>query len=337
MAKTFFETTDALTREAFEEVLFQDTAKETFWANFMGAGNNNIVQTDDRFTKEKGDRITFGIAARLGGLAGTVRGEETLEGKEDKLNTSSFDVTLERVRFAIRDRGALDRQRPAFSLDNVSMMKLRDRGSEVIDDLAFEKIYDSPTTTIFGGDATSKATLDTTDLITPDLASRLRAIASTGRNRRQTPIRGIQLQGRKWWIYLTHPDSMHDLFEDPQFQQARREAEVRGDQNPIFTGSRAIYNGVVFQEHESVEIFTDGGAGANVPGVRSLFLGQQALVWAWGQRPEIVAKEFDYDDEHGFAWGIIAGIEKPKFDLGQGAFDYGSFEVNTARTKLSDA
>jgi len=336
MAKTTFETDNALTRKAFEERLFRDTIKEAYWSRFMAPGENAVVMVDDRFTREQGDRITFGLAARLGGLAQAVRGEGQLEGAEQRLTTSSFNVTLEKIRVAVRDRGSLDRQRAVFSIDNISMERLRGQGSEIIDDLAFEKIYLSPTTTFFGGDATSEGDLDTTDLITPELLSRIKAAAITGRNRRQTPLRPIRIEGKSWYIMLVHPDVMHDMFEDSAFLQARREAEVRGEANPIFQGAKAIYNGVIIHEHESVEIFLDGGGGSNVPGARNLFLGQQSLVWAWGKRPQVVAEEFDYGDEHGFAWGFLAGVAKPTFDTGKGTNDYGSFQVTTARTRISD-
>jgi hypothetical protein len=60
-------------------------------------------------------------------------------------------------------------------------------------------------------------------------------------------------------------------------------------------------------------------------------MGAQALVWAWGQREQVIQKNFDYENEHGYAWGIIAGTAKPVFN----SLDYGSFGVYLARTKIA--
>ena len=46
-----------------------------------------------------------------------------------------------------------------------------------------------------------------------------------------------------------------------------------------------------------------------------------------------MGKNFEYDEEHGFAWRMTARCKKPKFD----SKDYGVAALYTARTKVSDA
>ncbi len=156
--------------------------------------------------------------------------------------------------------------------------------------------------------------------------------ALTGYNMTQTPLRPIKINGKNYFVLLVHPDVMGDLKNDATFAQARREALDRGKDNPIFQGSEAIWDGVVIHEHVNGPIYNNWGSGANVSGAKCVLMGAQALIWAWGKRPEVVAEEFDYKEEHGYAWAITAKVNKPSFN----SKDYGSVAVFVARTKTSD-
>ncbi len=125
---------------------------------------------------------------------------------------------------------------------------------------------------------------------------------------------------------------MHDLRIDSTFQNFLRDAEKRGPENPLFTGSAAIVNGVVIHEHEKMPIATNGG-GSSLAWASCVLMGAQALCWGWGKRPEVVMRDFDYGNEHGYAWGMIAEGGKPQFN----SEDYGSLGVYVARTQVSDA
>jgi N4-gp56 family major capsid protein len=331
MATTAFTTDNALTKKAWEEQLFRDTVKESYFSKFMGEGKSKLVQTKTRLEKEKGDNITFGIRMRLTGAG--VEDNETLEGKEEDLATYDYDISLKRYRHAVKDDGELTRQRAVFSIDAESQDALKEWGVEKIDALCFTAIQASPTKIFYGGTATSTATLTATDKLTPTLISKAKTWANTGGNRAQTPLRPIKINGKNFYVLLVHPDVMFDLKQDSTFAQARREALDRGKDNPIFMGSEAIWDGVVIHEHENMDIATTWGAGADVTGAKCSLMGAQSLVWAWGKRPQVIAKDFDYGEKHGFAWGMTARTGKPVFN----SKDYGSLAVYVARTQISDA
>ena len=338
MGKTTFTTDDALTKKLWEEQLFRDSLKESYFSRFMGKGADNIVQVKDALTKSKGDKITFGIRMRLTG-AGVTEGM-ALEGAEESLTTYNDSVTLHQYRHAVRDNGALDRQRAMFSIDDESTAALRGWGAEKIDKLNFDAILDSPTiifyktssgSTSTSTAATAKAALTAADgKITPAMVSYIKAYAKTGGGRTYVPLRPVRVDGKDYYILLVHPDAMYDWKTDPTYIQTVREAEVRGPTNPIFAGSVAVWDGVVIHEHENCTIADDGGSGA-IPWTKGVFMGQQALVWAWGKREEVIQKNFDYENEHGYAWGIIAGVTKPTFN----SLDYGSLGVYLARTDIA--
>lgn len=330
MAQTELNTDNALTKKAWEEKLFRDTVKETYFSKFMGQGKGSIVQVKNALLKGKGDQITFGIRMRLTG--DPITGNGTLEGNEQKLTTHDYSILLERYRFGVRDRGELTRQRAVFSVDTESREALQEQGVEHVDALCFDAVQANPTKIFYGGTASSTANITATDKITPAIISRTRVWSLTGGNRAQTPLRPIMIKGKKYFVLLVHPDVMYDLKQDSTFAQARREALERGRENPIFSGSEAVWDGVVVHEHENMDIVSNWGSGGNVPGARCTLMGAQALVYAWGARPKIVPKKFDYDEQHGYGWGITARCGKPVFD---GA-DYGSVAMYVARTQVSD-
>ncbi len=337
MAKTAFATGNALTKKAWEETLYRDTLKESYFSRFMGSSADSLVQVQDKLTKEKGDKITFGIRMRLSG-AGVTEGS-TLEGNEEKLTTYDHSILLEEYRHAVRDSGPLDRQRVTFSIDEESVAALKGWGAEKIDALCFAAIGASPTRyfsvqsgTITTGTSDPSASVTATDLISVELLDFVKTWARTGGNRTQTPLRPIKVDGKNYYVVLVHPDVLYDLRRDSTWAQAAREALERGPNHPLFTGASYLWNGMVIHDHENISLATDWG-GASVSGAKCVFMGAQALVWANGMRPKIVAEEFDYGNEHGYAWGMLAKTNKPKFN----SLDYGSVAVWVARTKISDA
>lgn len=338
MAKTAFATNNALTKKLYEEKLFRDTIKESYFSKFMGEGSENIVQVNNALTKDQGDNVTFGIRMRLSGDG--VTSGMTLEGNEEALTTYDFGVALEQYRHAVRDRGALDRQRAMFSIDSESETALRDWGAEKIDKLCFEALNAAPSKIFYktsagvlstGTAATAKSALTAADSkLTIPMLQNMRTWCLTGGNRSQTPIRPIKVEGKNHYVLLVHPDVAYDIKQDSTYTGYVQYAMERGDSNPLFTGSVAIVDGVVIHSHENMPIATDGGSGS-VAWSKAALVGAQALCWAWGQRPKLVQKNFDYDNEHGYAWGLIAGVGAPKFN----SVIYGSVGIYLARTNIS--
>jgi len=262
-----------------------------------------------------------------------VTGDNTLEGNEEKLQTYNHDVVLEQYRHAVRDAGGMTRQRAMFSIDEQSKLAIMDWGSEKLDALLFSAIDGSPTKQLWGGSATSKATLTTSDTLTEWLISKAKAWAITGGNRGQTPLRPVKVGGKNYFVLVVHPDVMYDLKQSTAFLNARREAEKRGSENPLFTGSSAIWDGVVIHEHENCTIGTDAGSGGNVPYANCYLMGAQSLCLAWGKRGSVVQETFDYGNQHGYAYGMICKASKPSFN----SKDYGSLHIQIARTQIADA
>ena len=340
MATTNFTTDNALTKKAWEEKLYRDASKDSYFSKFMGEGSDNIVQVNNKLSKDSGDEITFGIRMRLSG-AGVGEGTQ-LEGNEEALTTHNFKVTLAQARHAVRDAGAMARQRALFTISTEARSALKDWLSEKQDALKFTALASAPTRCFYHVDttysttgtyATAKAALNaTTSKITPQLLDFAKAWALTGGNRAQTPLRPVKIKGKMYFAVVMHPDVAYDLRQDTKWFETVQNALPRDEENPIFSGALGVWNGMVLHDHESVPIYLNGGGGA-VPGSDIYLMGAQSLCWANGQRMPIVEKKFDYDNEVGHALGMIYGVGKPKFN----SKDYGSVCIPVARTRISDA
>lgn len=257
MAKTNFTTNNELTKKAWSEKMHRDAVKESYFSKFMSSGADNIVTEKTELSKDRGDQITVGIRMRLSGT-GVTEGQQ-LEGNEEALTSHSMKITLAQYRHAVRDAGAMARKRALFDVSAESSAALKDWMSEKIDSLAFDalglgvgassfpsKIFYKTSSGVAatGAEATAKDALTVADgKLTLNFLSFLKTWAKTGGNRAYVPLRPVRVEGKDYYVLLTHPDALYDLRADSAFQQAMREAEVRGPSNPLFQDATAIWDG----------------------------------------------------------------------------------------------
>ena len=140
----------------------------------------------------------------------------------------------------------------------------------------------------------------------------------------------FQVEGKDYYVLLVHPEVSYDLFQLPAFQQIQREANLRGDENPLFAGALGMYDGVVIHEHEGITTADNMGSGNNVKGARNLFLGAGAGLCAGIGEMNWVEKTFDYGNKLGIAAGQIYGVGLSTFD----SKDYAVIQYISARTDL---
>ena len=341
MAKNSFATSDNLTKKAWDEKLFRDVVKESYFTKFMSEKGDNIVHVKTQLEKTQGDKVTFGLRMR-GEFAG-VTGSTVMEGNENRLDFYNNSVSLELYRIAVRTGGALDKKRVMFSIDDEAREALRESGTNKIEQLCFDALFVDGTSTVYQTSATNflrtataataKGALHATNsIMTPSFISALKTFAKTGGARGTVPLRPIKVDGKDYYVLLVHPDVIYDLKQNTVIQNAWANARERSMENPLFRDAEVIWDGVLVHSNERVEIGTNAG-GASVPYSRGVLMGAQALVWAWGQRPETVTDTFDYDNETGYCWNMMSGCLRSQFN----SADYGSISVYCARTNVSGA
>lgn len=375
MAKGNTVSIDALRPEIWAKELYADVIDNLYFTTngMMGKGSNNVVELKDELMKSRGDTVTFGLTAKLDAATGVSSGGE-LEGQENKITPYSESISIDSEDFAVRLTGVLDEQKNSYDMRMDAKEKLSIQLQEFIEMQVFLKlggVQNTSLTDVNGNVVGTKATwsntptqiaaadtaagygdrylcadytngadsLATTDLITPDLISRVRVKASLA----EPKIVPLKINGRRHYILFVHPWQAYDLRNNATFAQARREAEVRGSENPIFTGALGVWDNVIIHEHEYVPFldisvagnnFAASGSGTDISAdcFRALLCGQQAAGFAKCNYGSLawVEKKFNYDRQTGFATGVMGGIDKIVFN----SKEYGVVALDTSATSL---
>lgn len=367
--------TAALRPEIWQKELMKDVMDNMYFTQngLMGEDENNIIQIKGDLKKSNGDTITIPLTAKLSGNG--VTGDSELEGNEEAISPYYDQVVISQKRFAVRLTGRLDEQMNAYNMRQDAKNKLSIRLQEFLERQFFMKLAGVANLTItdvagtvvaadatwsntadqvptadsaagYGArylcaDYTSGATsLAATDLLTPELISKAKVKAMIA----SPQVRPLKINGSNYYVLFVHPYQALDLKNNATFAQARREADVRGKDNPIFTGALGIWDGVIIKEHEYVPFLDISVAGHNfesssagtdyaaVDAYRALLCGKQAAVYAQCNNDNgWVEETFDYKNKVGFATGIIGGIQKMTFN----SKDYGVISIDTAATAIS--
>jgi N4-gp56 family major capsid protein len=315
--------------------LQSEVSKGVYFSKFMGEGPGSAIHVK-QMEEGKGKDVTFGLVSQLSGSA--ITGDSSLEGNEQSLSTFSNTVTTNQKRLAVRDTGKFANSKVLYDFRSTSLDLLKTQYSELIDADIFSALSTtSGTHAYYRADATlsvyatsdPKAALASTDGITLADISALKTLAqiSGSANYRMRPIR---VDGNDYYVMVIHPEVAYDLFELDEFQQIQREAQVRGNDNPLFKGALGIYNGVVIHSHEGVNTFDNGG-GAAVKGARNLFMGAQAACFAESSDMMWIEKTFDYGNQLGISAAKIYGVDISDYN----SKDYGVIQYVSARTDLS--
>jgi N4-gp56 family major capsid protein len=345
MAQTSFSTNDAQTKKVYDENLYRDSRVESYWEKFRGKTQDSLVQVKTDLTKEKGDTIKFNMRRRLRGAG--VR-NTILKGNEEALEFADDSVSINYDRHAVSDDGSLSRQRVVFDIDDESESALKVWGSEHMDDMCFDAAFDASNTThilyrnssaafkLTGTAGTASGAMHATgSLLTPQFITQIKSWAKSGGDRLIIPIRPIMFKGKKYYVLLAHDDLICELKLNTELRDMWKNAVERGYDNPLFSDAELMVDGVLIHSHESCPTATAGGVYYG----QAIFMGAQALLWAEGgrrgSRPEIIKETDDYQDINQYAWGVMAGVKKPKFDVDGTDANYGSVMVYASATQVA--
>lgn len=346
------QTTTNLQGKVWLRDLFADVPSILFMDRFMGEGPNNPIQVKSDLTKKAGDTIVCPLTVKLSGAG--VSGDGELEGNEEEIVSYDFQPKLDQLRHAVRLKGRMDEKKAAYNMRSDAKDKLKLWWAERIDREIISKLSGdiagtvtsgavhantptAPSTNrkIFAGGVAAEGSLTPSmvfDTKVLDAAKQKAKVTIAGVPR----VRPIKMEdgaykGLDMYICIVHSYQATDLRKDPVWNQAQREANVRGDQNPIISGSLGVWNGVIVYESDLCYTSTDGDS--STPIARALFLGQQAGVFVEGEEGNWVEKSFDYGNKWGIAAGRIFGVQKTVFN----SVDYGMITIATAATVASTA
>ena len=365
---------DALRPELWQKELYKDVMDNLYFKKFMGTGENNIIQIKSDLKKSPGDTVTLPLTVKLSGNG--ITGDSELEGHEEAISAYSDSIAIDQIRNAVRLTGKLDEKKNAYNMRMDAKNKLSIWAQEFIERQFFFKLGGVNNTsltdvngTVVGArcawsnspdqvpaadtaagygarylcaDYTLGAdSLAATDLLTPELISRAKVKAMTA----SPQVRPLRIEGKDHYVMFIHPWQAYDLKNNATFAQAQREAQVRGNSNPIFTGALGVWDGVILYDHEYVPYlnaatttmmnFNSATAGTQfangIKAFRAVLCGKQALGFVQtADSFQMVEETFDYKNKVGYATGLIGGIQKITFN----SKDYGVIAVDTSATAL---
>lgn len=346
-----------------QKELYREVWEEDFFAKYglIGKDANSVIQLKTDFTKEQGDAMV--VTLSLEPSDDGIHADGWVEGNEMDMDFVHDTITLDEYGHAMRTKGKLTEQR--FNSGNLrGEMKTalanwwnNKKSTWIFKQLSGTAFYGYPgtasgtpgsltevgnaavanTNVIYGGDASSTATIDETDTLTPDLISIAKLSAKTGYINSSTQIHKVRptmVNGKPYYIMICHPYALFDLKKTDEWKQAMLEAERRGPENPIFTGATAIFDGVIIYESDKVVTASTWGSGGNVYGAINLLLGAQAGAVAVAQDgPDWVEDQFNYGKKWGVYTGMIMGVKKTQFYINTSASsktDFGVIAIKTA-------
>lgn len=317
-----------------KELVQQAWAKDTwdvalnnmFFNKFTGTTVDSIVQIKNELQKQAGDKITIGLLMKLKGAG--VTGDNTLEGNEEEMIFRDFSITIDQIRNGVRIGGKMEEKKTDIPLRTKAKEALANWYTEYLDGSIFKALTANPTAdrTIFAGTAKSEGALTTADKFTTDIIGKAKRLAMANPTAK---IRPVKINGSNMYVLIIDPWQARDLRADPKWLQAQEHANIRGNDNPIFSGALGMYEGVVVHENEQISRTATGSASAKVG--HALFLGAQAAVLATGSNPTWEEDDFDYHNQYGVAMGRIMGVAKTQFKFnGSTPTDFGCINIMTA-------
>lgn len=351
MANTIIGLNDAKAVKRFSAFLAVDVGRTSYFnKKMMGVGPDSglPIQMLTQLESDAGEQITFDLSMQL--KQQPTEGDDPIEGKQEDLKFYTDQVYIDQMRGSVSAGGRMTRKRTLHDLRSVARKRSAEWWARVFDELYFMYLsgargvntdYTFPTGytgfannalqapdadhIVYGGAATSKASLANTDTFTIKLVDKLIAKATTmGGGTEEIPqIQPVKIDGEDHYVMVLHPWQVYDLRTNVgtggwlDLQKAAATAE--GRKSPIFKGGLGMHNNVVMHEHKGIVRFSDYGSGANLSAARSLFMGAQAAVSAFGSPG--TGHRFDWQEETEDRGNILVvttntifGVKKTRFN-----------------------
>lgn len=356
MARTQILPTDPGAVKVWAAKVALDSAKKRYFAKMIGGEGSYmpVIEKTDLEAKP-GDEVTTTLIAKLRGKP--VEGQEKLAGRIQKLTSATHKMRIDKHRQAVNVGDVMDQKRVNWSIPEQARDRLSDYMGEVYDEqitmtaagargvgdeiqhypvgyAGFPNAFVAPDAAhvmYFDGSRANPAALTANDKLGTNVIDKLvlRAKKQIGGVVDNKPVRmeQIRVDGGKHFIYLACPESMYDIRREVgdagwlTLEKAKTTAE--GSKSVLFTGGKALYNGVLIDETQTCIKFdntTAGGSYGTPQVARNLFMGANAVAVAHGTKSqrdgmkyELSESDEDYGEEGVIIVRMIAGFSKCRF------------------------
>lgn len=323
---------------------------ECFWVDFMGNGDNSILQVANEMKKVRGaDRALFTLIPDLTSTG--VVGGGTLRGNEEAMTSQTCEVQIDYIRNAVINSGKMDDQRSVIDFREHAKDSLGNWRAQTMDGLIFNTLSgigyanetdgsarvvaagQTPLTGLtFAADVTAPTanrhfnatatglTIGSTASISSANVFTYKTVLAANAEAQVKGLKPLKNGGSTYYVLVVHPYQMMQLKADADFNRNLITAGERGDKNPVFNGAVVTMDGMIIHKHNRVVNTKRAASGSKwgtsglVDGARALLLGRQALLVAdlLGDTSWEEQDE-DYKDRNGISIGMMIGMKKPVF------------------------
>lgn len=366
MARTIVGVGDPKAVRKYSAMLAVDVGRTSYFnRKFMGAGEaaQTPIQTLTHLENDAGDQVSYDLVMQL--KMKPIQGDANLRGNEEDLKFYTDNLYIDQMRGGVNTGGKMSRKRTIHDLRKIARVRQTEWWSRLFDETLFQYLSGSRGVNtdfiedvgftgyagnsfvapdaqhlLYGGAATSKASMVSTDKFSLALIDKCVARASTmgGGTSGIPAIQPVEIDGEEHYVIVMHPWQEYDLRTSTSSGQwldiQKAAAASEGKSNPIFKGGLGLYNDVVLHKHRGVVRFSDYGAGT-VQAARALFMGRQAAVVAFGSPG--TGLRFDWNEESEdrgnqvvITTGSIFGVKKTAFSIEGTSRDFGVIALDTA-------
>jgi len=338
MATTQIGRTNARAVQRWQTKLLHETKANSAWKGLIGQGegaDKPVIEMTD-LKRDSGESILVQLAIPIQGEP--VYGDDRLEGTEAALATYTDEVYIDMLSKSVDCGGKMTRKRTPIDMREYGQRSLSKYFADIHDQLFFMygggargvnsdfhfptsfaghagNAFEAPDSAhiIYGGSATSKASLTSSDVMDLSLVEKARTtIRTLGGDASDLPeIQPIMVGGKETWVFMMHEWQLHKLRtatgEGKWLDLQKNLATANGEKNSIFTGGEAMHAGMILRGHKNVIRFSDYGAGSNVAAARAMVLGKQALAVAYGDVGNGYAADWHEDLENRGGNPVITG------------------------------
>ena len=305
MSATEFALNDALAVQRWSTSLAYEAEKTQYFRKFMGTSKDSMIMVKEDLVKKAGEKITFALRMKLTGDA--VEDDNILEGTsaEKSLDFYSDSIFINQRRFSVKTKGKMTEQRVPYNLrkegrDASAIYWAEDFDEQIIMYLAGARGMDStfhvalgytgragnsfqtPDTShvIYGGNASGLSDIDALDKMKLPIVEKLISKIET----LDPMIQPFRVNGENKYVLLMHTWNAYDLRTSiSQGDWLEIHKATDGDKSLIYQNSLGEYAGIILHKHRNVIRFdSTTGCATGVTASRSLLLGAQAGVIAWG-------------------------------------------------------
>lgn len=373
MARTVFGSGDPGTVKKWSTKATVETFRKSYFTSrMMGTEEQSMpIVIVNELEQGPGDEVTVTMVGKIVGKP--IQGEERAEGKSKRLSEYTDKVRIDRQRQPINLGHVMTQKRRAYDLKRIATTLVANYWSEYLDEEFFCQIsgrrgtgtniqhlpvgytgfpitFSPPDANhlVYPGTLTAANQLTTSDTMGTAYIEGLTLLAETmigGDKTKPFRMTEIDIEGGQYWVLVTHPCGMYDLRREVGDQGwlalEKARAAAIGSSSPIFkgkSGATAMLNQCILHQHNSITYQDDYGAGANVRGYRSLFMGAHAASIAFGsaERGQTAARvklgetTEDHEADGVMTSQVVLGIKKSVY----GGQDFG---VISADHSASDA